>query len=177
MSDSALAPDSPPAAGAFADLLESNRHYQEDFSLAGIPAPAARHLAVVTCMDSRIEPLTMLGIGPGDAKILRNAGARISDDALRSLILATNLLAVDRIAVVQHTDCAMTKSSEDELRATVAEAAGASADGWEFLVVPDQAETLRADIERIRTCPLIADDVVVGGFIYDVGTGELRPVV
>jgi carbonic anhydrase len=178
--DNALPDDTsgawPPAA-SFDDLLAANRRYTDGFGLAGLKAPARRGLAVVTCMDSRIEPLTMLGLVPGDAKIMRNAGARITDDALRSLILATNLLDVRRIAVVQHTDCAMTKASDDDLRAAVGRSAGASAAGWEFLAIPDQEATLRADVQRVRECPLVGAGVVVGGFVYDVHTGALRAVV
>ena len=163
-------------AQSFDDLLTANRRYGEGFTLGGLPAPARRGLAVVTCMDSRIEPLQMLGLVPGDAKIMRNAGARVTDDALRSLILAVNLLNVSRIALVQHTDCAMTKDSEDGLRAKVSAAAGADASDWTFLTTADQEGALREDVARLAACPLVASDVMVGGFIYDVDTGLLRRV-
>ena len=94
------------------DLLEANRAYASGFSLAGIAPRAEKGFALVTCMDSRIEPLTMLGLAPGDAKILRNAGGRVTTDVLRSLILATSFLGVDRIAVMQHTDCALAHRSD-----------------------------------------------------------------
>src|SRR5690349_12872769 len=100
----------------FEDLLAANRRYASKFHDPGVSGKAARHLAVLTCIDSRIDPLAMLGLIPGDAKIIRNAGARVTDDALRSLVLAVNLLDVDRICVVQHTDCAMARSSDDEIR-------------------------------------------------------------
>jgi carbonic anhydrase len=165
-----------PAADAFADLLEANRHHREAFTLAGLPGSAARGLAVVTCIDTRIDPLAALGLAPGDAKITRNAGARVTDDVLRSLALATALLGVVRIAVVQHTDCALGKATDDVLRARVAEASGGDARGWEPLAFADQEATLRADLARVTASPLIPSGVVVGGFVYDVGTGELRPV-
>jgi carbonic anhydrase len=128
---------------------------------------------VLTCMDSRIDPLAMLGLEVGEAKIFRNAGARVTDDALRSLVLATNLLGVDRICVVQHTECAMVGTSEEEMRERVATARGQDASGWSFLASTDQAATLQADLERLRSCDLLAEGVEVAGFVYDVRTGEL----
>src|ERR1039457_1641858 len=104
----------------FDDMLEANRHYAADFSLAGIPARAAKEFALVTCMDSRIEPLAMLGLGPGDAKIVRNAGGRVTSDVLRSLILATRFLGVRRIAIMQHTDCALAHRSDEDIRSDLA---------------------------------------------------------
>jgi carbonic anhydrase len=171
-------PNAGPAGetSAFDDLLLANRHYQERFPLSSLDGRAARRLAVVTCMDSRIDPLGLFGIGPGDAKITRNAGARVTEDVLRSLALATALLGVDRIAVVQHTDCALTKSSEDELRSQVGARVGADAAGWDFLAMDDQQSTLRADVERVRRCPLIPSAVAVAGFVYDVHSGALSPV-
>jgi len=139
----------------FDDVLAANAEYGRTFADAGTPGRAARGLAVVTCMDSRITPLGMLGLEPGDAKILRNAGARVTDDALRSLVLGIHLLGVTRIAVIAHTRCAMTTATDEELRATIGDRAGASAAGWEFHAVPDQVETLRSDLDRLRTCPLV----------------------
>src|SRR6476661_8938635 len=123
---------------AFADILDANRAYASEFHLAGLRPEAARGLAVVTCIDSRIEPLTLLGLVPGDAKILRNAGARVTDDALRSLVLAVHLLGVERVAVIAHTRCKMTEASDAELRDEISERAGTSAAGWDFLAVGDQ---------------------------------------
>jgi len=160
----------------FDDLLEANRRYQSGFHEAGVDGRAARGLAVVTCIDSRIDPLAVFGLRTGDAKILRNAGARITDDVLRSLVLAVNLLDVHRIAVVQHTDCAVIGSTDDELRARVADARGADASGWEFLAGRDGPAILRADVERIRNCKLLPADLEVGGFVFDVRTGALTPL-
>src|SRR3954469_16249239 len=109
---------------AFEDVLAANAAYVEDFRLAGLPARAARGLAVLTCIDSRIEPLGMLGLGPGDAKILRNAGARVTDDVLRTLVLASYLLGVERLMVIAHTNCRMATGSEDDVHAAVSEAGG-----------------------------------------------------
>jgi len=158
---------------AFADILAANREYASDFRLAGLRPEAERGLAVVTCIDSRIEPLALLGLVPGDAKIIRNAGARITDDALRSLVLAVHLLGVDRVAVIAHTRCKMTEASDAELRGEITALSGASADGWVFHAVADQLATLRSDLERIREGPLVPATVVLGGFVYDVDTGCL----
>ena len=160
----------------FDDLLEANRRYQEQFHDAGVAGKAAKGLAVVTCIDSRIDPLAMLGLRRGDAKIIRNAGARVTPDALRSLVLATNLLGVERVCVVQHTDCAMTSSTDDELRERIGTLRGTDASGWEFLAMSDQLAAVKEDMARIKACPLVPTDVVVGGFIFDVRTGELSPV-
>jgi carbonic anhydrase len=160
----------------FDDVLEANRRYQEQFLDSGMPGRAAKGLAVLTCIDSRIDPLAMLGLQPGDAKIIRNAGGRATDDALRSLVLAVNLLGVDRVCVVQHTECAMAGSTEDEVRARVSSAAGVDAADWTFLATTDQLGALRGDIERIRACELLPDDLIVGGFIFDVHRGALDAI-
>ncbi len=108
----------------FDDLLDANQRYQLEFHDSGMAGVAAKGLAVLTCIDSRIDPLAMLGLRAGDAKIIRNAGARVTDDALRSLVLAVNLLGVTRVCVVQHTECAMVGSTEEEMRQRVAAAPG-----------------------------------------------------
>ena len=158
----------------FDDLLEANRQYQTDFHDSGMAGTAAKRLAVLTCIDSRIDPLAMLGLRPGDAKILRNAGAR-AVDSLRSLVLAANLLGVNRVCVVQHTDCAMVGPRSGEIAATISAARGVDASGWEFLGSTDQAATLAHDIALIRSCPLMPPGLQVGGFIFDVHSGELVP--
>jgi carbonic anhydrase len=160
----------------FDDLLEANLRYRSEFHDSGVAGVAARGLGVITCIDSRIDPLAMLGLQAGDAKIIRNAGARVTDDALRSLILATNLLGVHRVCVVQHTDCAMAGKTEAEMQARVREARGLDVEGWEFLASTDQLATLRADIARLEACALLPPGLEVGGFIFDVHSGELVPV-
>ncbi|HXQ43998.1 MAG TPA: carbonic anhydrase [Acidimicrobiales bacterium] len=137
---------------------------------------AARGLAVVTCIDSRIDPLAMLGLRAGDAKIIRNAGARVTADALRSLVLAVNLLGVTRVCVVQHTNCAMVDSTEDQIRARIEAVRGVDTSGWDFLATTDQVATMHRDIESIVSCPLLPPDLEVGGFIFDVHSGALLPV-
>jgi len=157
----------------FADVLAANEPYAQEFRLGGLEARAARGLAVLTCMDSRIEPLKMLGIKPGDAKILRNAGARVTDDVLRTLVLATYLLGVDRAMVVAHTKCRMAAGGEDDVHAAVEKAGGPDTRSLSFLVTDDQEASLRADVQRIRSWPYLSQ-LRVGGFIYDVDTGRLR---
>ncbi len=127
---------------------------------------------MLTCIDSRIEPLTMLGLRPGDAKILRNAGARVTADVLRSLVLASHLLGVDRVMVIAHTDCRMTGSEED-VHAAVREAGGPDTRELDFLVTNDQEATVRADVDMLRSS-LYLTHVRVGGFRYDVETGRVR---
>jgi carbonic anhydrase len=159
----------------FADVLAANAAYATDFTFAGIEPRAARGLAVLTCMDSRIEPLAMLGLRPGDAKILRNAGARVTDDVLRTLVLASYLLGVGRAMVVAHTDCRVAAGGEEDVHAAIAAAGGPDTRSLAFLVSDDQEATLRDDVERIRSWPYL-ERLEVGGFIYDVGSGRLREI-
>jgi carbonic anhydrase len=153
-------------------VLAANEAYADRFGLAGLPARASRGLAVLTCMDSRIEPLAMLGLAPGDAKILRNAGARVTDDVLHTLVLASYLLGVDRAMVVAHTKCRMACGSEDDVHAEVAEAGGPDTRSLAFLVTDDQEATVRADVQRVRSWPYLTR-LRVAGFLYDVDTGRL----
>jgi carbonic anhydrase len=157
----------------FDDLLAANQTYQRQFRDSGMTGQAAKGLAVLTCIDTRIDPLAMLGLRTGDAKIIRNAGARVTDDALRSLILATNLLGVTRVCVVQHTDCALFKSSEDQLHAQISDLRGMDTSNWAFLAGTDQVATLRGDLQLIEACPLLPPDLQVGGFVFDVHDGSL----
>jgi carbonic anhydrase len=158
----------------FDDLLAANRAYAATFDLAGFDGIAHAGVAIVTCMDSRIDPLTMVGLRPGDAKIFRNPGGRVTEQALEALVLGVHLLNVSRILVVPHTRCAMTAASERELRQRIAESAGVSADWQMFSVVTDQLAALEDDIQAVRSHPLIPDSVRVGGFVYDVDTGLLE---
>jgi carbonic anhydrase len=160
----------------FDDLLDANRSYAEDFSLSGFDGIAHAGVAMVTCMDSRIDPLRMIGLAPGDAKILRNPGGRVTDQALVALVLGVNLLQVRRILIVEHTRCAMASSTEDELKQRLTDQAGTDASWMTLGAITDQERTIRADVIRVKTHPLISDDIEVGGFVYDVDTGLLHPV-
>lgn len=169
------------AAGApgaeFGDLLAANRDYAARFVHAGFDGIAHAGVAIVTCMDSRIDPLRMVGLTHGDAKIFRNPGGRVTDAALEALVLAVHLLGVRRIVVAPHTRCAMASFTEDELRSRVGDSAGTDVSWQRFHVVEDQSLALAEDVARVRSHPLIADRAQVGGFLYDVDTGLLRPVI
>ena len=156
----------------FDDVLAANEAYAHGFRLEGLEPVAAKGLAVLTCMDSRIEPLAMLGLEPGDAKILRNAGARVTDDVLRTLVLASYLLGVDRAMIVAHTKCRMATGEEDDVHEAVADAGGPDTRSLAFLVSSDQEETIRDDVQRVRSWPYLTH-LRVGGFLYDVDTGRL----
>ena len=159
---------------AFDDLLAANRDYASTHELSGFDGIAHAGIAVVTCMDSRIDPLRMLGLEPGDAKIFRNPGGRVTPQALEALVLGVHLLNVRRILVVPHTRCAMASSTQDQLRARVGASAGQDASWQTFGVVEDQEAALRDDVRIVRSHPLIPGSVEVGGFLYDVDTGLLE---
>ena len=161
---------------AFDDLLEANRTFADAFSLKGFDGIAKAGVAVVTCMDSRIDPLGMLGLKPGDAKIFRNPGGRVNEPALEALVLAVHLLNVNRIVVIPHTRCAMAAQTEDELHAKINELTGTDSTWQRFHVVDDQRKALRTDLMKVRSHPLIGERAEVGGFIYDVDTGLLDPL-
>ena len=170
---------SPPTASVccvtapFEDLLAANARYAETFDLGGFDGVAHAGVAIVTCMDSRIDPLRMVGLEPGDAKIFRNPGGRVTSQALEALVLGVHLLNVRRVLVVPHTRCAMASSTLDELRARVGASAGQDASWQTFGVIADQIGTLEDDVRKVRSHPLIPDTVAVGGFLYDVDSGLL----
>lgn len=159
----------------FDDLLAANRDYAEKFGDGGFDGVAHAGVAIVTCMDSRIEPLAMLGLGLGDAKIFRNPGGRVTPQAMEALVLGVHLLNVKRILIVPHTRCAVASNTEAELRAKLAESAGQDASWLDLtVVVDDQVRALAEDVAKVRSHPFVPEDVEVGGFIYDVDTGLLN---
>lgn len=162
-------------ADKFSDVLYGNVNFSADFTDEHLTGRAAKGLAIITCMDSRISPLAMVGMQAGDVKILRNAGARVTDDVLRTLVLATFLLGVNRVLVVPHTDCRMASATEAEIHETILSDHGVDTRSVEFRTVRDQLAALTTDVLRIRTYPLLKDGVSVGGAIYDVHTGKLMP--
>jgi carbonic anhydrase len=160
---------------SFDDLLAANAEYQKTFKYSGLTGSAAKGLAIVTCMDSRINPLSVIGMRSGDAKILRNAGARVTEDVLRTLVLATYLLNVNRILVMPHTDCRMAQGEESAIHKLIDEQYGVNTSSLEFRTTTDQRGALASDINRVRSYPLLRDGVVVAGAIYDVKTGTIEP--
>ncbi|MEQ4497770.1 beta-class carbonic anhydrase [Nocardioides kribbensis] len=161
----------------FDDLMSANRTFAEDFRYGGFDGVAAAGVALVTCMDSRIDPLGMIGLVPGDAKIFRNPGGWVTPQALEALVLGVHLLNVQRVLVVPHTRCAVASNSEAELRERVAASAGQDASWQQFHVVEDQVAALAEDVAKVRSHPLVPDSVLVGGFLYDVDSGLLEQKV
>jgi carbonic anhydrase len=124
-------------------------------------------------MDTRLDVFAMLGLRLGDAHVLRNAGGRVTDDVLRSLIVSIEVLGTTAVAVIQHTDCGMTKTTDDELRALVRSRRGADPEPVRFLTIDDHFDTLQADVATLRKSPFLPPDLEVRGFLYDVRTGRL----
>ncbi|NBR94198.1 MAG: carbonic anhydrase [Actinobacteria bacterium] len=158
----------------FEDLATANREFVRKFEPEGLSGRAARGLAIVTCVDSRIAPLAIVGMKPGDAKILRNAGARVTEDVLRTLVLATYLLGVNRVLVMPHSDCRMASGSEPEIHQAIFEASGVDTRSIEIRTVNDQRAALELDLVRLRTYPLLPKTLEVAGAFYDVQSGKLE---
>ena len=162
---------------AFDDLLAANEQYAASFTGGDLQAPAAKGLMLVTCMDSRLDPLRMLGLERGDAKVYRNAGARVTDDVLATVVLANAVLAVERVLVLQHTTCAMVGKTEQDVHALLAERTGTDTRSLQFGVVADQRAALERDVQRLRSWPFLPEGLVVSGGVYDVTTGRVELVV
>ncbi|MFP5415763.1 MAG: beta-class carbonic anhydrase [Actinomycetes bacterium] len=158
--------------GSFDDLLEANRRYARSAprEFDGI---AHEGVLILTCMDSRIEPLEMVGLRVGEAKILRTAGGRLTPAGLAGIVMGVHKLKVDRILVVPHTKCAAASMTEEQMRASIEEIAGVSVGDFTFGVDPHQLDRLRDDVEALREHPLVGPFARVGGFLYDVDTGML----
>jgi carbonic anhydrase len=161
----------------FEDLIQANTDYAARFPHAGLGPIPQRHLAVLTCMDCRIDVHQVLGLAPGEAHVLRNAGARATDDAIRSLIKSTIQLEVDRIAVVHHTDCGAAKIQLDDLRARVLERTGHEPSDVDFHLIGDERQSIVDDVERLCASPYLPPGTDVAGFLYDVRTGRLEPII
>jgi carbonic anhydrase len=160
----------------FVDVLLSNEEFVREFKHSELTGTARKGLAIVTCMDSRISPLDVVGMQAGDAKILRNAGARVTEDVLRTLVLASYLLGVTRVLVMPHTDCRMAISDEASIHATIKNQFGVDTSSLEFRTSSNQRESLVEDVARIRSYPLLHKGVSVAGAIYNVSTGQLEPI-
>jgi carbonic anhydrase len=158
-------------------MLDANRSFAGSFTQGDLSMPPARHVAILTCMDARIHPAEALGLQIGDAHVIRNAGGRASDDAIRSLIISSRLLATTEFAVIHHTDCGMLTFTNDQLRAKLLDETGEDASGIDFLPFPDLEQSVRDDVDRILSTPFIDPSIPVSGYVYDVHTGTVEQVV
>jgi carbonic anhydrase len=157
------------------ELVQANAEYASTFDSGDLPLPPRRHLAVVTCMDARIIPSRALGLAEGDAHVIRNAGGR-ARDALRSLVISQRLLGTNEIAVIHHTDCGMLTFTNSDLHARVRQDLGADSTAIDFQPFSDLEDSVREDVEFLRSSPLIASETPIRGFVYDVRTGRLNEV-
>jgi carbonic anhydrase len=162
--------------GVMHRLIDRNKEFVSRFRHGEAAGAPVQHLAVLTCMDARIHLTKALGLDIGDANIIRNAGGRASDDAIRSLVISTELLGANEIAVMHHTDCGMLKFTNDELRDKLSSERGVDASGVDFLPFPDVEQSVRDDVATIEASPLLADGIEVTGWIYDVKTGTISPL-
>ncbi|MGB3681101.1 MAG: carbonic anhydrase [Rubrobacteraceae bacterium] len=161
----------------FDELLEANRSYAESFEKGNLPAPPARRVAVVTCMDARMHPEEFLGIEPGGAHMIRNAGGRVSEDAIRSLVISQRLLGTNEVVVIHHTDCGLMTFDNEDLAAKIREDLDVDASGHDFLTFKNLEQSVRDDVETLENSDLIPNDVTISGAVYEVETGKLREVV
>jgi carbonic anhydrase len=151
-------------------LLQNNRNYAATFAAAGLAAAPSRRVAVVTCMDARMLPSRFLGLAEGDAHVIRNAGGS-AREALRSLVVSQQLLGTREVAVVKHTDCGMLALPNSDLHDKLRQELGADARELDFLPFSSLEQAIRDDVAFLRSSPLIAPDVRVRGFVYDVDSG------
>jgi carbonic anhydrase len=158
----------------FDEILAANEEFAKAFKSSDLTGRAAQGLAIVTCMDSRIDPLRVVGMKPGDAKILRNAGARVTEDVLRTLVLAVHLLNVSKVLVMPHTDCRMASGTEDQVHEAIKKASGIDTRSIEIRTVTDQKAALEVDVLRIKSFPFLPSELEVMGAIYDVRNGKLE---
>lgn len=156
------------------EFVQANQSYAATFTKGALPIPPARKVAVVVCMDARIDPAKALGLEEGDAHVIRNAGGR-AGDAIRSLVISQQLLGTREVVVIHHTECGMLKFTNEQLHQKVHDELHAHVD-FDFLPFTDLDQSVRDDVEAIRTSPLLFKDALVSGFVYDVKTGQLRKV-
>ena len=159
------------------ELLRANEEFVKNFNLGDLAVRPRRRLAVLACMDSRILFELCMGLKHGDAHMIRNAGGIATDDALRSLIVSHHLLDTQEFIIINHTDCGLLKVREYELKKKLAEKMGTDAGApAHFHAFEDLEENVREQVRRVKTHPWIPKHIPVRGFVYDVGTGELREV-
>src|SRR6266571_8405408 len=158
------------------EFQKANDAYASSFSKGNLPMPPGKQVAVLTCMDARLDPARFLGLEEGDAHVIRNAGGRASEDAIRSLVISQQLLGTNTVVVIHHTDCGMLTFSNADLYAKLKQELNADADHIDFLPFKDLEQSVRDDVAAIKASPLIPKNVEVSGFIYDVRSGRLLPV-
>lgn len=158
------------------EVQAANDAYAGSFSKGDLPMPPGRQFAVLVCMDARIDPAKALGLQEGDAHVIRNAGGRASDDALRSLIISYKLLGTREFLVIHHTDCGMLTFTSAQLQDMLKQDTGADASAIDFLEFGDLEQSVRDDVATIKASPLIPNGIPVSGFVYDVKSGRLLPV-
>jgi carbonic anhydrase len=161
----------------FDDFNAANRTYVKSFDKGNLPMPPKQQVAVLTCMDARLHPEKFLGLNIGDAHVIRNAGGRASDDAIRSLVISQQLLGTKEVVVIHHTDCGMLTFSNEDLAAKCRRDLDVDVKGQDFMPFINLEQSVCDDVETLRSSPLIPRDITISGAIYDVHTGELRTVV
>jgi carbonic anhydrase len=157
------------------ELLRNAEAYAESFDKGDLPRPPARKLAVVACMDARLNPYSVLGLREGDAHMIRNAGGAVTDDAVRSLAISQRLLGTEEIVLIHHTDCGMRTFSDDEFKRSIQQEVGIEPT-WSAESFGDLEEDVRQSVARIRASPFIPRKDSIRGFVYEVETGRLREV-
>ena len=157
------------------ELLQNAEEYAERFDRGGLPLPPAKRVAVLACMDARLNPYGLLGLSEGDAHVIRNAGGVVTDDEIRSLSISQRLLGTEEIILIHHTDCGMLTFSDDEFRRQVQDDTGIKPE-WAAEAFDDLEEDVRQSIARIKSSPFIPRKDSVRGFVYDVKTGRLDEV-
>ncbi len=156
-------------------LLANNERYAAEFEKLDLASPPTRKVAVVTCMDARLDPARALGLEEGEAHVIRNAGGVVTDEEIRSLAISQNLLGTEEIVLIHHTDCGMLTFNDREFADRLEQETG-SRPSWEAHAFTDLEENVRASIERIRKSPFIPRTESVRGFVYEVESGRLREV-
>src|SRR3954447_26145602 len=157
------------------DLLRNNEAFAQGFDDGDAPARPAKRIAIVACMDARVNPFAILGLEPGDAHVIRNAGGVITDDEIRSLAISQRLLGTEEVVLIHHTDCGMLTFADDEFRRQVQDETGIKPE-WAAETFSDLDEDVRQSIARIKASPFVPKKDNVRGFVYDVHTGRLREV-
>lgn len=157
------------------ELLQNAKGYAEGFDKGDLPMPPARRVAVVACMDARLDPQKVLGLAEGDGHVIRNAGGVVTEDAIRSLAISQRLLGTEEIVLLHHTDCGMLTFTDDDFRNGIQEEVGHKP-SWAAEAFPDVEQDVRASIARITSSPFIPRRDNVRGFVYHVESGTLQEV-